>query len=167
MKKIVFVLLTILFGVLEITITWHFQIGWHNYQLMLIAVIVLSMFDYKLGYGAGVLCGFLMDCVQSQKIGLSVLFCLIAVTIVRLLSKFMYKRSFITAVVLTAVITFLFEFVQYWMFFILKGDANVSFALTKLIFPQVFINAACAFLIYAVYCFLWKKMGFERERWER
>lgn len=165
MKKAVLVLFTFLLAAIEAAVTSDITIGWHTAQILLCAVVALSVFDFKCGVISAVLCGFLTDCLTARTVGISVIMLVAAAVFVKLMSGFMYKKSVITAVTLSVVITFLFEFLQYLFMFLIPGDKHISFALTRLIFPQVFINALCAAVLYFIYRFLWKVMRMEKERW--
>lgn len=166
MKKAVFVLLAIVFSVLQITVTWHFKLGWHNYSLALCAVIVISSLDLKTGLISAGVSGFLIDCIIGRSVGLNLLILLLSSLAVSAMSRGMNSKKLPVVLVVTFVITFATEFVQYWLYLAVNGSGNISFALTKIIFPQAFINLIAVIPVYLVIKSLWKKLRMQKERWE-
>ena len=166
MKKTFLVILCLLLSIVQFTITWRFKLGWHNYGLALCSVIVLACFDFKPGLICSAVCGFFIDCVQGRMFGLNIVILLLAALMVGFFSSRMNGRSLITVIVLTFVITFISEFLQYWFYLAINGNGNISFALTKIIFPQGFINAVCVIPIYLLIKFFWKKLKIQKDRWD-
>lgn len=166
MKKAVFVVLALLLSVAQCTVTWRFGLGWHNYGVALCTVVAISVFDMKLGLVSGGVCGFFIDCIQGRFTGLNLLILLIAAFLVSFLSKQMNGKSLLAVIVLTFLVTFVTEFLQYWIYIAVNGSGNISFALTKLIFPQAFINTVCAIPVYLLVKLLRKKLKMQKERWE-
>ena len=166
MKRITFVVLALLLSVLEITVTWRFSLGWHNYGLFLTAISVISLFDIKSGLISAIITGIMLDCIQGRILGLYLVSLLIVVLIINFFSKFMNGRNVFSAIILVMLVTFVTEFGQYIVFFVVKGDKNVAFALTKLIIPQVIINTVCSLPIYWLVKALYKKLKIKKERWE-
>lgn len=165
MKKTVLVILGLLLAVLQYTLTWRFQLGWHNYGLALCAVIVLTSFDMQSGLICGGVCGFFIDCIQGRIFGINIVILLLSALLTGFLARRMNGKNLITVIVLTFMVTFISEFLQYWLYLALNGSGNIAFALTKIIFPQSFINVVCAIPVYMIFKFLWKKMKMQRDRW--
>lgn len=165
MKKSLFVIINLILAVIQITVTWRLGIGWHNLGLALSGVIVLSVFDIKSAYISAFLNGFFLDCVQGRFLFLYLMSFVACVLFISFASKMMNKRSLTAVIILTFILSFTVEFLQYLIFILPQGNSSISFVLTKLIFPQVFYNLICSTCIYLIYKNLWKKLKIERERW--
>ena len=165
MKKAVFVIIGLLMCILQCTVTWRFSLGWHNYGVAVCIITALSVFDGKIGIITGIICGFFLDCIQGRFIGISLFMLLFTAIIVMFLSRGMNGKNMIAVVLLTLFVTFFTEFAQYWIYFVVNGTGNISFALTKLIFPQAFINAVCSVPIYFLIKLIWKKFKMQNDRW--
>lgn len=166
MKKTVLVIVGLVLSVIQFTVTWRFQLGWHNYGLALCAVIAISSFDMKAGLICGGICGFLTDCIQGRIFGINIVLLIISALLAGFLALRMNGKNLITVIVLTFAVTFIVEFLQYGLYLALNGSGNISFALTKIIFPQAFINAVCAVPVYILVKILWKKMKMQKDRWD-
>lgn len=165
MKKSLFVIINLILALIQITVTWKLGIGWHNLGLALSSVIVLSVFDIKSAYISAFLSGFFLDCVQGRFLFVYMISYFVCVTFIYFASKMMNKRSLMAVLILTFVLSFAVEFLQFLIFILPQGNSSISFVLTKLIFPQVFYNLICSALIYYIYKKLWKKLRIETERW--
>lgn len=163
MKKSLFVVMNLILALTQITVTWRLGIGWHNLGLALSGIIVLSVFDIKSAYISAFLNGFFLDCIQGRLLFLYLLSYIACVVFIHFVSKMMNKRCLMAVIILTFILSFAVEFLQYLI--LPQGNSSISFILTKIIFPQVFYNLTCSFLIYFLYKKLWKKLKIEKERW--
>lgn len=165
MKKALFVIISVIFATIEMSLSWRFSIGWHNLGFALCAIISVSLLNPKTGLISAIICGILTDCVQGRYFGTFIIIYLITVGIVALSSSVLDKKSFLSAIILALSITFPTELLQYIIFFIPRGAGNISFALTKLIIPQTLYNAVLIIPMYVFIKFLWKKLKVEKGRW--
>lgn len=162
MKKFILVAVTFLLTILQITFTYRIGFGWYNYGLMLTAVIVLTTFEYTLGYISAAICGFCMDCLLGGVNYMYLIMCLLAAFAVHMATKYAFRQTLITVLLFTFVITLLTELVQYWIFIVPYESGAVAYALTKLVFPQAFINTFCAIFVYSLYVWIFKKMNYDK-----
>lgn len=162
MKKVILVAVTFLLMVLQITFTYRICFGWYNYGLMLTAIIVLAAFEPTLGYISGAICGFCMDCLLGGADFVYLVMCLFAAFAVHMATKYAFRQTLLTVLLFTFVITFATELVQYWMFIVPNESGAVAYALTKLIFPQAFINTFGAIFVYIFYVWIFKKLNYDK-----
>lgn len=165
MKKSVFVLLSILFTLLQFTLTHRIGLGWHNLGLMISTIVVLSAFDFKIAFLSAILCGFIADCILGRYYCVYLISCLLCVTIVFVFGRAMNRKSFVAVLIFTFLCTLITELLQYFIFVHADSYARISFVLTKLIFPQIFYNMISSSVIYFIYSKLWKKFKLDKERW--
>ena len=157
MKKTFLVLVTLILTLLQVTYTYRVCFGWYNYSLMLTAVIVLTTFDSTSGYISAVVCGFFMDCLLGGVNSMYLLICVFAAFVTHMASKLALRQGLLTVLLLTFVITFFSELVQFWIFVAREQSGSVAYALKNIIFPQAFINSFAAVFVYCLYAWLWRK----------
>ncbi|MBQ2968045.1 MAG: hypothetical protein IJE10_08020 [Clostridia bacterium] len=162
MKKIIVIAFTIFLTLLQVTFTHHICFGWYNYGLMLTAIIVLTSFDYVLGYIGAAVCGFFMDCLLGGVDFVYLIISLASALAVHLATKYAFRQTLLTVLIFTFVLTFATELVQYWIFIVGEQTGAVAYALTKLIFPQAFINTFCAVFVYVLYAWLFRKLNYDK-----
>ena len=166
MKKIVIVLISILLLILQVSITPYFKIGWINYNLVLTSVILVTLlYDRNLALVNALICGFLYDIVASRYLGVYTALFLLTVVVVTLISKMMYKKMVLSAVLITFVMTVVTELAVYWMFYVLGGAENNTFVLSKIILPQALVNSGVSVVLFFLYYFLYRKLDFKEDRW--
>ncbi len=162
MKKTVFVLITFFLTLLQITYTHKISFGAQNYGLMLTAVIVLTTFDATTGYISAFVCGFFVDCLLGGASLMYLVICMLAAFATHMSSKLALRQGLLTVLLLTFVLTFFTELVQFWIFIAREQSGLVSFALKEIIFPQAFINSFAALFVYCLYAWVWRKYFMEK-----
>ncbi len=165
MKKSIFVLLTLLLTILQFTLSPKIGLGWHNLGLMISAVVVLSVFDFKTAYISAFLCGFITDSILGRYYCVYLIVCVLCVTMVFVFGRTMNRKNIVAVLIFTFLCTLITELLQYFIFVHADSYARISFVLTKLVFPQIFYNMLSSSAVYFIYLKFWKKLKLDKERW--
>ena len=162
MKKTFLVFVTLALTLLQVVYTHKICFGWYNYGLLLTAVIVLTSFEPATGYISAVVCGFFMDCLLGGATLMYLLICLFAAFVTHMSSKMALRQGLLTVLLLTFIITFISELVQFLLFIAREESGLIAFALKEIIFPQAFINMFAAVFVYCLYAWIWRKYYMEK-----
>ena len=162
MKKTIFVFITLFLTLLQVTYTYKICFGWYNYGMMLTAVIVLTTFDATSGYISAFACGFFMDCLLGGANFMYLLICMFAAFVTHIFSKLALRQGLLSVILLTFVLTFFTELVQYWLFIAREQSGLVAYALKNIIFPQAFINSFVSVFVYCLYAWVWRRYFMEK-----
>ena len=99
MKNIITCLVGVLLLLLQVTILPMMKIGWINYHLALVSVVVVTLlYEPKFSLFFAALMGFLLDVTGGLYLGYYTLVYLGASCIVLFFSKLMYNKSPVAAV---------------------------------------------------------------------
>ncbi len=156
MKRLLFVLMIIVFALLQSSVLNYFRFFGAKPDLFLIAVAIASLiFKPAHAFFLSIFCGFLKDVIGVSAFGLnSVVFLLLSLLIVRISKIISFEDYYLypaliaitvlaSNIFVAVILSFTGNFIPFWVF--LRSSLLES-AYTALIFPWVFKTARLLFL---------------------
>lgn len=157
MNRFLAVVFSVFLTVLQVTVTPELKIGWINYNFALVCIVIVCLLcGGKTGIVNAFFVALVYDSFASFYPGTYLIAFLFVALIVEIIAKRMFDVKVLIAVFFVFAVTLITELIVFWFFYALNGMAYNAFALSKIIFPQCFINSAAALVVYWIYKFVFK-----------
>lgn len=151
MKKLLNIILTIIFILLQVTVFSRIKIFGINCNLALVCVIIVSaVAETNVSVINAVLAGVLYDVFACYNVGWHLVIFIVISLIMFAMIKFMYRGSMIAVAVLTALLTVITELILYNFGYNLPQYCG-SFAFVRFIIPQTIINTLASIILFPLF----------------
>lgn len=152
MRKFWVIFLSVLFTVLEVSLMPHFNLGIITLKFSLIcAVAVAWLCDEKLGIINAAIIGSIIDVTSSKILCMYLVLYVATAVAVNYISKKADIRKVYICLISTFVISVLVELVGFFCAFFKYRAEFTTFALSKIILPQAFLNTLVCFVLFFIF----------------
>lgn len=159
-KWILYTVLILILCILQLQISVYPRLFNVTPLFLIPAVISLSMIENETVGGIyGVVAGLLWDTGTGHAFGFNGLFLMIIGLACGLFVKVIFKKSTLSAVIMTAVFTFLHECVTWFFFSYLSGQNDLGKSFLQIILPTTLMTVVFAILIFILFNFVGKKLS--------
>jgi rod shape-determining protein MreD len=120
-------------------------------DLMLIYVVCTAFIngEYE-GSFYGAICGLMQDCIFCDFIGVNLFLYTICGFIAGLVYRMFYKENYLAPVLCVVCLSFLYNFIYYVLYVLLRGDTNLLYFIKVVFIPATIYNCVFTLPVYAV-----------------
>ena len=116
--------------------------------LMILTVSLSFIIGKNTGMIAGFSCGLLLDCTFGSLVGLFALIYSAIGYMCGFAHRIYDKDDYTLPLFLIGGAEFLFEFVRYVLFYLLKGDLDLGYYSVRFLFPRVIYTVMVSIILY-------------------
>lgn len=160
MKRYIYMFLLVYIGfVFQSTIFPHFKLTNIMPNLLVILPTVAGfMFGRKLGMFTGVWCGFLVDCIYGNVIGISMIIFTVIGYLNGMATKLYFKDDMSIPIAALAISDLMYGFMYFICFFLLRGRFSILTYFVDVMIPEMIYTVVLGIVVYKVIQWLDEKI---------